>query len=66
MTLISRQEVSEARLVDADGSKLQNEPRRNPWEWLVSDHMVNPFTFTEFIITEEPVDDAYPNAGCLW
>ncbi len=32
----------------------------------VSDHIVKPFTYTEFIITEVPVDDAYPNAGSLW
>lgn len=28
--------------------------------------MVNPFTYTEFIITEEPVDDVDPNAAGIY
>jgi hypothetical protein len=56
--------VFEAWLVDADGSNYKLSLGTLDGNSLnTSDHMVNPFTYTEFIITEEPVDDVDPNAA---
>lgn len=56
--------VFEAWLVDADGSNYKLSLGAIDSNSLkVSDHMVNPYTYTEFIITEEPKDDVDPNAA---
>ena len=65
MTAVPKQDkVFEAWLVDADGSNYKLSLGTLDGNSLnTSDHMVNPFTYTEFIITEEPVDDVDPNAA---
>jgi hypothetical protein len=65
MTAVPKQDkVFEAWLVDADGSNYKLSLGTLAGNSLnTSDHMVNPFTYTEFIITEEPVDDVDPNAA---
>ena len=65
MTAVPKQDkVFEAWLVDADGSNYKLSLGALAGNSLnTSDHMVNPFTYTEFIITEEPVDDVDPNAA---
>jgi hypothetical protein len=56
--------VFESWLVDADGSnyKLSLGAIENG-SLKTSEHMVNPYTYTEFIITEEPKDDVDPNSA---
>jgi hypothetical protein len=65
MTAVAKQDkVFEAWLVDADGSNYKLSLGTLDGNSLkVSDNMVNPYTYTEFIITEEPVDDVDPNAA---
>ena len=65
MTATPKQDkVFEAWLVDADGSNYKLSLGSLVGNSLkVSDNMVNPYTYTQFIITEEPVDDADPNAA---
>jgi hypothetical protein len=65
MTAASKEDkVFEAWLVDADGSNYKLSLGALDGNSLkVSDNMVNPYTYTEFIITEEPVDDVDPNAA---
>jgi len=65
MTATPKQDkVFEAWLVDADGSNYKLSLGALVGNSLkVSDNMVNPYTYTQFIITEEPVDDADPNAA---
>jgi uncharacterized protein YunC (DUF1805 family) len=65
MTGVPKQDkVFEAWLVDADGSNYKLSLGALDGNSLnTSDHMVNPFTYTEFIITEEPADDVDPNAA---
>jgi hypothetical protein len=56
--------VFEAWLVDADGSNYKLSLGAIEGGSLkTSEHMVNPYTYTEFIITEEPKDDVDPNAA---
>jgi hypothetical protein len=56
--------VFEAWLVDADGSNYKASLGALDGNSLkVSDNMVNPYTYTQFIITEEPLDDVDPNAA---
>ena len=56
--------VFEAWLVDADGSNYKLTLGALDGNSLkVSDNMVNPYTYTQFIITEEPKDDVDPNAA---
>ena len=65
MTATPKQDkVFEAWLVDADGSNYKLSLGSLDGNSLkVSDNMVNPYTYTQFIITEEPVDDVDPNAA---
>lgn len=65
MTATPKQDkVFEAWLVDADGSNYKLSLGALVGNSLkVSDNMVNPYTYTQFIITEEPKDDADPNAA---
>ena len=65
MTAVPKEDkVFEAWLVDADGSNYKLSLGTLDGNSLkTSDHMVNPFTYTEFIITEEPLDDVDPNAA---
>jgi len=65
MTATPKQDkVFEAWLVDADGSNYKLSLGSLVGNSLkVSDNMVNPYTYTQFIITEEPVDDVDPNAA---
>ena len=65
MTATPKQDkVFEAWLVDADGSNYKVSLGALVGGSLkVSDTMVNPYTYTEFIITEEPIDDVDPNAA---
>jgi hypothetical protein len=65
MTATPKQDkVFEAWLVDADGSNYKLSLGSLEGNSLkVSDNMVNPYTYTQFIITEEPVDDVDPNAA---
>ena len=54
----------EAGLVDADADGSRYKSSMGDLDGIslkTSDHMVNSFTYKEFIITEEPVDDVYPN-----
>ena len=64
MTATPKQDkVFEAWLVDADGSNYKLSLGALVGNSLkVSDNMVNPYTYTQFIITEEPIGDADPNA----
>jgi hypothetical protein len=56
--------VFEAWLVDADGSNYKLSLGAIEAGTLkTSEHMVNPYTYTEFIITEEPKDDVDPNSA---
>jgi hypothetical protein len=57
--------VYEAWLQDAEGSdyKLSLGQILENGTFDVSQHMVNPFTYTQFFITEEPQDDVDPNAA---
>ncbi|MDN5847347.1 MAG: hypothetical protein L0H53_13860 [Candidatus Nitrosocosmicus sp.] len=68
MTSVPKQDkVFEAWLVDADGSNYKLSLGALDGNSLkVSDNLVNPYTFTEFIITEEPIDDADPNAALTY
>lgn len=65
MTAISKPDkVFEAWLVDADGSNYKlSLGAIEAGSLTTSEHMVNPYTYTEFIITEEPKDDVDPNAA---
>jgi hypothetical protein len=65
MTATPKQDkVFEAWLVDADGSNYKLSLGALVGNSLkVSDNMVNPYTYSQFIITEEPKDDADPNAA---
>ena len=65
MTAIPKPDkVFEAWLVDADGSNYKlSLGAIEAGSLKTSEHMVNPYTYTEFIITEEPLDDADPNAA---
>jgi len=65
MTAAPKQDkVFEAWLVDADGSNYKLSLGAIQGQSLkVSDVMANPYTYTQFIITEEPVDDVDPNAA---
>jgi len=65
MTAVPGQDkVFEAWLVDADGSDYKLSLGAIDGNTLkVSDNLVNPYTYTEFIITEEPIDDVDPNAA---
>lgn len=55
--------VFEAWLVDAGGSEYKLSLGAVEGGSLkTSEHMVNPYTYSQFIITEEPIDDADPNA----
>ena len=65
MTATPKQDkVFEAWLVDADGSNYKLSLGSLVGNSLkVSDNMVNPYTYTQFIITEEPKDDVDPNAA---
>ena len=65
MTATPKQDkVFEAWLVDADGSNYKLSLGSLVGNSLkVSDNMVNPYTYSQFIITEEPKDDADPNAA---
>jgi len=56
--------VFEAWLVDADGSNYKlSLGAIEAGSLKTSEHMVNPYTYTEFIITEEPKDDVDPNSA---
>jgi anti-sigma-K factor RskA len=56
--------IFEAWLVDADGSNYKLSLGAIEAGTLkTSEHMVNPYTYTEFIITEEPLDDIDPNSA---
>ena len=51
-------------MVDADGSNYKLSLGAIESGTLkTSEHMVNPYTYTEFIITEEPKDDVDPNSA---
>jgi len=65
MTATPKQDkVFEAWLVDADGSNYKLSLGAIQGQSLkASDVMVNPYTYTQFIITEEPIDDLDPNAA---
>jgi anti-sigma-K factor RskA len=65
MTAIPKQDkVFEAWLVDADGSNYKLSLGAIEGGSLkTSEHMANPYTYTEFIVTEEPLEDADPNAA---
>ena len=65
MTATPKQDkVFEAWLVDADGSNYKLSLGALDGNSLkISDNMVNPYTYTQFIITEEPKDDVDPNAA---
>ncbi len=65
MTAIPKPDkVFEAWLVDADGSNYKlSLGAIEAGSLKTSEHMVNPYTYTEFIITEEPKDDVDPNAA---
>ena len=65
MTAIPKPDkVFEAWLVDADGSNYKlSLGAIEAGSLTTSEHMVNPYTYTEFIITEEPKDDVDPNAA---
>ncbi|HKR73549.1 MAG TPA: anti-sigma factor, partial [Candidatus Nitrosocosmicus sp.] len=65
MTAIPKPDkVFEAWLVDADGSNYKLSLGAIEGGSLkTSEHMVNPYTYTEFIITEEPKDDVDPLAA---
>jgi hypothetical protein len=65
MTATPKQDkVFEAWLVDADGSNYKLSLGALDGNSLkVSENMVNPYTYTQFIITEEPKDDVDPNAA---
>lgn len=54
----------EAWLVDADGSNYKLSLGAFDGGKLdVSENMVNPYTYTQFIVTEEPLSDTDPNAA---
>lgn len=56
--------VFEGWLVDGDGSNYKLSLGAVDGNSLkFSENMVNPYTYTQFIITEEPVGDADPNAA---
>ena len=61
----AEENVYEAWLHDAGGSdyKLSLGQLSENGTINVSQHMVNPFTYTVFFITEEPQDDVDPNAA---
>ncbi len=65
MTATPKQDkVFEAWLVDEGGSNYKLSLGALVGNSLkVSDNMVNPYTYSQFIITEEPKDDADPNAA---
>lgn len=65
MTAIPKPDkVFEAWLVDADGSNYKLSLGAIEGGSLkTSEHMINPYTYTEFIITEESKDDVDPNAA---
>ncbi len=65
MTAVPAQDrVFEAWLVDADGSNYKLSLGAIDGNSLkVSDNLVNPYTYTQFIITEEPIEDVDPNAA---
>src|SRR4029079_19403992 len=65
MTATPKQDkVFEAWLVDEGGSNYKLSLGALVGNSLkVSDNMVNPYTYTQFFITEEPKDDVDPNAA---
>ena len=65
LTVTPKQDkVFEGWLVDADGSNYKLSLGAVDGNSLkFSENMVNPYTYTQFIITEEPIGDADPNAA---
>ena len=65
MTAMPKQDkVFETWLVDADEYNYKLSLGALDGNSLnTSDHMGNPFIYTEFILTEEPLDDVNPNAA---
>ena len=65
LTVTPKQDkVFEGWLVDADGSNYKLSLGVVDGNNLkFSENMVNPYTYTQFIITEEPIGDADPNAA---
>lgn len=65
MTAVPKQDkVFEAWLVDADGSNYKLSLGAIAGNSLkTSEIMLNPYTYTQFIITEEPRNDVDPNAA---
>ena len=65
ITAVPKQDkVFEAWLVDADGSNYKlSLGAIEAGSLKTSEHMVNPYAYTEFIITEEPLEDTDPNAA---
>ena len=65
LTVTPKQDkVFEGWLVDADGSNYKLSLGALDGNNLkFSENMVNPYTYTQFIITEEPIGDANPNAA---
>jgi len=65
MTAVPKQDkVFEAWLVDADGSNYKLSLGAIAGDSLkTSQRMLNPYTYTQFIITEEPKNDVDPNAA---
>lgn len=56
--------VFEGWLVDADGSNYKlSLGAFDGGSLKISENMVNPYTYTQFIITEEPMGDVDPNAA---
>ena len=56
--------VFEGWFVDADGSNYKLSLDAIDGNNLkFSENMINPFTYTQFIITEEPIGDADPNTA---
>lgn len=60
----AQDKIFEAWLVDTGGSDYKLSLGAIDGNSLkTSTHMVNPYTYSEFIITEEPLDDVDPNAA---
>lgn len=65
LNVTSKQDkVFEGWLVDGDGSNYKlSLGAVNGNNLNFSESMVNPYTYTQFILTEEPISDADPNAA---
>ena len=65
MTAVPKSDkVFEAWLVDAGGSDYKlSLGAIDGGSLKTSEHMVNPYTYSQLIITEEPIDDTDPNAA---